>query len=74
MPVPHPDKPSIAVPPFDNNSSVPEQEQFADGIAQGGLTASSHSLSLLVAGELAIGCAEVPAVCGKLEFVERRMY
>ena len=37
-----PDKPSIAVLPFANMSSDPEQEYFADGIAEDIITALSH--------------------------------
>ncbi|MFP6772118.1 MAG: FlgO family outer membrane protein [Alphaproteobacteria bacterium] len=37
-----PDKPSIAVLPFDNMSGVVEQEYFADGIAEDIISALSH--------------------------------
>lgn len=37
-----PDKPSIAVLPFDNMSNDPEQDYFADGIAEDIITALSH--------------------------------
>jgi len=37
-----PDKPSIAVLPFDNMSGDPEQEFFADGMAEEIITALSH--------------------------------
>jgi len=43
-----PDKPSIAVLPFANMSSDPEQEFFADGIAEDVITALSHYPSLFV--------------------------
>jgi adenylate cyclase len=43
-----PDKPSIAVLPFDNRSSDPEQEYFADGIAEDLITELSHFDGLLV--------------------------
>jgi TolB-like protein/cytochrome c-type biogenesis protein CcmH/NrfG len=43
-----PDKPSIAVLPFTNMSGDPEQEYFADGMAEEILTALSHSNSLFV--------------------------
>ena len=43
-----PDKPSIAVLPFANMSSDPEQEFFADGIADDVITALSHYPSLFV--------------------------
>jgi adenylate cyclase len=43
-----PDKPSIAVLPFDNMSSNPEQEFFADGIAEDVITALSRYPSLFV--------------------------
>ena len=41
-----PDKPSIAVLPFANLSRDPEQEFFADGIAEDVITASSRYPSL----------------------------
>lgn len=41
-PLPLPDKPSIAVLPFDNMSGDPEQEFFADGIAEDIITALSR--------------------------------
>jgi adenylate cyclase len=43
-----PDKPSIAVLPFTNLSGDPEQEYFADGIAEDIITALSKSRSLFV--------------------------
>jgi adenylate cyclase len=43
-----PDKPSIAVLPFANMSSDPEQEYFADGIADDVITALSRYPSLFV--------------------------
>jgi len=43
-----PDKPSIAVLPFDNMSGDPEQEFFADGIAEDVITALSRFSSLFV--------------------------
>jgi adenylate cyclase len=43
-----PDKPSIAVLPFTNMSNDPEQEYFADGIAEDIITALSHYPSLFV--------------------------
>ncbi len=43
-----PDKPSIAVLPFDNISSCPEQEYFADGIAEDVTTALSRNRELFV--------------------------
>jgi adenylate cyclase len=43
-----PDKPSIAVLPFTNLSSDPEQEYFADGIAEDVLTTLSKIQQLLV--------------------------
>ncbi len=43
-----PDKPSIAVLPFDNMSGDPEQEYFADGIAEDVITALSRFRSLFV--------------------------
>ncbi len=47
-PLPLPDKPSIAVLPFDNMSDDPEQEYFADGIAEDVITALSRFRSLFV--------------------------
>jgi len=46
--LPLPDKPSIAVLPFENMSSDPEQEFFADGIAEDVITALSLYPSLFV--------------------------
>ena len=43
-----PDKPSVAVLPFTNMSSDPEQEFFADGIAEDVITALSRHSSLFV--------------------------
>src|SRR5580704_8248800 len=43
-----PDKPSIAVLPFANMSNDPEQEFFADGIAEDIITALSRYPSLFV--------------------------
>jgi adenylate cyclase len=48
QPLPPPDKPSIAVLPFTNRSSDPEQEFFADGIAEDVITALSRYPSLFV--------------------------
>src|SRR5262249_41810718 len=47
-PLPLPDKPSIAVLPFQNMSGDPEQEYFADGITDDIVTALSHIPSLFV--------------------------
>src|SRR6516165_3369726 len=47
-PLPLPDKPSIAVLPFENMSGDPEQEYFADGIAEDVLTTLSKIPELLV--------------------------
>ncbi len=47
-PLPLPDKPSIAVLPFDNMSGDPEQEYFADGIVEDVITALSRFRSLFV--------------------------
>lgn len=41
-PLPLPDKPSVAVLPFDNMSGNPEQEYFADGITEDIITALSR--------------------------------
>lgn len=46
--LPLPDKPSIAVLPFDNMSGDPEQEYFADGITEDVTTALSRSPWLFV--------------------------
>jgi adenylate cyclase len=46
--LPLPDKPSIAVLPFQNMSGDPEQELFADGIAEDIITALSRYPSLFV--------------------------
>ena len=46
--LPLPDKPSIAVLPFQNMSGDPEQEYFADGIAEDILTTLSKIHELLV--------------------------
>jgi hypothetical protein len=48
MAYPLPDKPSIAVLPFDNLSGDPDQEYLADGLSEGIITALSHSPSLFV--------------------------
>jgi TolB-like protein len=47
-PPPMPDKPSIAVLPFENMSDDPEQEYFADGIAEDVLTTLSKIQELMV--------------------------
>ena len=47
-PLPLPDKPSIAVLPFDNMSGDPEQEYFSDGIAEDIITDLSKISALLV--------------------------
>jgi adenylate cyclase len=46
--LPLPDKPSIAVLPFQNMSGDPEQEYFADGIAEDIITALSRFKELFV--------------------------
>jgi adenylate cyclase len=46
--LPLPDKPSIAVLPFQNMSGDPEQEYFADGMAEDIITALSRFKSLFV--------------------------
>ena len=47
-PLPLPDKPSIAVLPFQNMSGDPEQEYFADGMVEDIITALSRFNSLFV--------------------------
>jgi adenylate cyclase len=47
-PLPLPDKPSIAVLPFQNMSGDPEQEYFADGMVEDIITALSRFSSLSV--------------------------
>ena len=56
-----PDKPSIAVLPFTNLSSDPEQEYFADGMVEEIITALSHSN----------GCSSSLAIRVSLSRVER---
>jgi adenylate cyclase len=46
VPLPLPDKPSIAVLPFQNMSGDPEQEYFADGMVEDIITALSRTKSL----------------------------
>jgi adenylate cyclase len=48
QPLALPDKPSIAVLPFQNLSGDPEQEYFADGMVEDVITALSHFKSLFV--------------------------
>jgi TolB-like protein/class 3 adenylate cyclase len=48
MPLPLPEKPSIAVLPFQNMSGDPEQEYFADGVVEDIITALSRFKSLFV--------------------------
>jgi adenylate cyclase len=48
QPLPLPDKPSIAVLPFQNLSGDPEQEYFADGVVEDIITALSRFKSLFV--------------------------
>jgi adenylate cyclase len=48
QPLPIPDKPSIAVLPFDNLSGDPEQEYFSDGITEDIITALSKTPKMLV--------------------------
>jgi adenylate cyclase len=48
MAFPLPDKPSIAVLPFDNLSGDPEQEYIADGISENIITALSHISQMFV--------------------------
>jgi len=47
-PLPLPDKPSIAVLPFQNMSGDPEQEYFADGMVEDIITALSRNKGLFV--------------------------
>ena len=46
--MPLPDRPSIAVLPFQNMSGDPEQEYFADGMVEDIITALSRFKSLFV--------------------------
>ena len=48
QPLALPDKPSIAVLPFTNMSGDPEQDYFADGMAEEIITALSHFRQLFV--------------------------
>src|SRR5258705_5938166 len=48
QPLALPDKPSIAVLPFENMSGDPEQEYFADGVVEDIITALSRFNALLV--------------------------
>jgi TolB-like protein/class 3 adenylate cyclase/Tfp pilus assembly protein PilF len=48
VPLPLPDKPSIAVLPFQNMSGDPEQEYFADGMVEDIITALSRTKTLFV--------------------------
>jgi len=48
VPLPLPDKPSIAVLPFQNMSGDPEQEYFADGVVSDIITGLSHYKTLFV--------------------------
>jgi adenylate cyclase len=48
IPLELPDKPSIAVLPFQNMSGDPEQEYFVDGLVEDIITALSHFRSLFV--------------------------
>jgi TolB-like protein len=47
-PLPLPDKPSIAVLPFQNMSGDPEQEYFVDGMVEDIITALSRTKALFV--------------------------
>jgi adenylate cyclase len=60
--MPLPDKPSIAVLPFANVSSDPEQEFFADGIAEDVITALSRYPSLFVIARNSCFTYKAPAV------------
>ena len=53
-PLPLPDKPSIAVLPFQNMSGDPEQEYFADGMVEEIITALSRKVDTRVPGRLQI--------------------
>src|SRR6267142_1226793 len=54
--LPLPDKPSIAVLPFQNLSGDPEQEYFADGMVEDIITALSHFKALFVIARNSVNC------------------
>src|SRR5580704_5007380 len=54
VPLPLPDKPSIAVLPFQNMSGDPEQEYFVDGMAEDIITALSRFPTLLVIARIRV--------------------
>jgi adenylate cyclase len=62
QPLPLLDKPSVAVLPFKNMSADPEQEFFADGIAEDVITALSHYPSLFVIARNSSFTYKSPAV------------
>ena len=53
-----PKRPSIAVLPFHNMSGDPEQEYFADGIAEDVITLLSKSRGLFVSGDPGVSGAD----------------
>ena len=59
---PLPDKPSIAVLPFDNMSGDPEQEYFSDGISEDAITDLSKISSLFVVARNSSFCYKGEAV------------
>jgi adenylate cyclase len=70
-PLPLPDKPSIAVLPFDNMSGDPEQEYFADGITEDIITDLSKVSGLFVIARNSAfvykdKAVNVPEVCREL--------
>ena len=54
------DKPSIAVLPFDNMSGDPEQEYFADGIAEDIITSLSKISGLFVVARFPVIARKFP--------------
>ena len=66
QPLALPDKPSIAVLPFQNMSGDPEQEYFADGIVEDIITALSRFTSLFVIARNSTGSSVTTAADQRL--------